>query len=140
VGANGCFFAILNCTIDGDAKDSDTGLIINGGTYGAAVVNTVLYDCTTGYSGQGTDRGESVISRNNLVNANTTAYNSGATFTGEVTSAPVFVNEVAGADYSPDTGSPLMEAGLDGGTSMDIGAVQSVPGVTANAFKLQIGV
>lgn len=140
LGANGCFFAVINCTVDGDGKDSDTGLLINGTSYQGTVVNTVLYDCTTGYDGQGTNRGEATISRNNLVNANTTAYSSGATFTGELTSAPTFVNEVAGADYHPDTGSPLKAAGFDGGVSMDIGGVQSVPGVTANAYQLKIGV
>jgi len=56
------------------------------------------------------------MSRNNCVNANTTAYTNAATFTGEVTSAPQFTNEVGGADYTPAAGSPLIDAGFDAGS------------------------
>jgi len=106
--------SVINCTFDGDAKDSDTGIIVGSTGSIFAFVNLVLYDCTTGLDATPGNMGELVISRNNLVNANTTAYVSAATFTGEVTSAPQFTNEVAGADYTPAAGSPLINAGLNG--------------------------
>jgi len=139
VGGANSLHVIANCTVDGDAKDSNSGLELDNNTGFLTVLNTVLYDCVTGYSSPG-NMGERVISRNNCVNGNTTAYTNATTFTGEVISAPAFVDEVAGADYHPDTGSPLRDAGFDGGASMDIGAVQSVAGAASNVFKLRIGV
>jgi len=106
-------FAILNCTFDGDAKDTTRGIAILDELTLIAMVNNVIYDCATGVHHAG-DWGERVISRNNLVNANTTAYNNAATFTGELTSAPQFTDEVNGADYTPAAGSPLINAGLNG--------------------------
>lgn len=116
---------VANCTFDGDAKDSDSGIENSGAATLLAVINTVLYDCTTGWVAA-SNGGERNISRNNLVNANTTAYTNAATFTGEVTTAPQFVNEVGGADYTPAATSPLLEAGFDGKVPsyMDIGAIQ----------------
>jgi hypothetical protein len=137
-GGGGTLSTVLNCTFDGNAKNSDSG-ISWGPCDALAYVNNVLYDCDTGVAGDA-NMGESICSRNNLVNANTTAYTNAATFTGEVTSAPQFVNESGGADYHPATNSPLRDAGFDGGASMDIGAVQSVAGAASNVFKLRIGV
>lgn len=114
VGVGGEVSCIANCTVDGDGKDSDSGISINSVFAMVAVVNTVLYDCTTGFTVPGGDMGERVVSRNNLVNANTADYSNAATFTGEITSAPQFTDEVAGADYTPAVGSPLINAGLNG--------------------------
>lgn len=120
---------LINCTVDGDAKDTTDGLKVNTAFRQInAVVNCVFYDCTVGVTGANQD--EVVISRNNLVNSNTTAYSGFSTFTGEVTSAPAFNNEGAN-DYTPGSGSPLIAAGYDGATLegftpyMDIGAIQS---------------
>lgn len=131
---------VVNCTFDGDGKDTTVGIEVTKTNATVALVNNAIYDCVTGVSNTLGNKGESVVSRNNLVNANTTAYNNAATFTGEVTAAPVFVDEVAGADYHPDTGSPLIDAGFDGGVSMAIGAVQPVTQAATNVFKLRIGV
>jgi hypothetical protein len=111
-GGGGTLSTVLNCTFDGNAKNSDSG-ISWGPCDALAYVNNVLYDCDTGVVGD-SSMGESICSRNNLVNANTTNYTNAATFTGEITSAPQFTNEVAGADYTPAAGSPLINAGLNG--------------------------
>lgn len=140
IGSTNLIAAVINCTIDGDAKDSTFGIEFNTPDAFTALVNNVVYDCGTGISDTNGDGGELVISRNNLVNSNTTAYTNAATFTGEITSAPQFVDEVAGADYHPATGSPLIDAGYDGGVSMAIGAVQPVTQSAMNVFKLRIGV
>ena len=114
LGGTDMLSVVYNCTCDGDGKDSNAGISWNGTGHMAVAVNTVLYDCGIGLDSPGGNMGERVISRNNLVNANTTAYTNAATFTGEVTSAPAFVNEVGGADYTPAAGSPLINAGLNG--------------------------
>lgn len=106
---------IVNCTFDGDAKDTTVGIEVTKTNASIVLVNDVIYDCVTGISNTLGNKGESVISRNNCVNANTTAYTDAATFTGEVTAAPQFTNEVGGADYTPAAGSPLIDAGLNGG-------------------------
>jgi len=113
-GGDDTVVAIINCTFDGDSKDSDVGASVDLSRNLVALINNVFYDCATGLSFINNNYGERVISRNNLVNANTTPYNQAATFTGEVTSAPQFTNEVAGADYTPAAGSPLINAGLNG--------------------------
>lgn len=104
---------VVNCTIDGDAKNSNTGVYVADQSI-VTVVNTVAYDCAVGMGGGG-DTGERVISRNNCVNSNTADYDGFNTFSGEVTDAPNFVNEVGGADYTPDTDSPLIDTGFDAG-------------------------
>ena len=116
VGVNNALAVVVNCTVDGDSKNSDSGIRVDDTQCMLAVINTVLYDCTAGYTSPNGNMGERVISRNNLVNANTTAYTNAATFTGEVTSARQFTNEVGGADYTPAAGSPLINAGFDGGS------------------------
>lgn len=128
VGKTDALCAIINCTIDGDSKDSITGFRLNNVGIVLAVVNTVAYDCGTGMSNDGGNMGERVVSRNNCVNANTADYNNMETFTGEVVAAPNFVNEAAGANYTPATGSPLIGAGFDVGSNMDIGAIQVAAG------------
>ena len=115
IGSADVITVVAGCTIDGDNKDSNTGITLNSAANLCVIVNNVIYDCVTGLSSSAGNRGERVISRNNLVNANTTAYVDSETFTGEITSAPQFVNEVGGADYTPAIGSPLINAGLNGG-------------------------
>ena len=120
---------MVNCTVDGDSKDSTHALLLNSSfrQFGA-VINTIAYDCTTGIEFANE---EQFISRNNLVNSNTANYGTGAgTYSGEVTTAPGFVNEVGGADLSLEAGSNALAKGNDaydvnGSTqSMDIGAIQ----------------
>ncbi len=120
---------MVNCTVDGDGKDTTAGFALNVAfrQFGA-VVNSIIYDVGTGIDFANED---AFISRNNLVNSNTANYANGAsTFDGEQTDAPVFVDEVAGADYSLDDGSPAIAAGFDahdvnGSTqSADIGSLQ----------------
>ena len=116
--ADKTLLVVLNCTIDGDGEDSDHGIKLQGATAHlsvVAIVNTVIYDCAVGIESS-EDAGERVVSRNNCVNSNTADYVNFNTFTGEVTDAPNFVNEVGGADYTPDTDSPLIDAGFDAGS------------------------
>ena len=105
---------VFNCTIDGNSKVTQTGLDFGNTTGLLCFANSVFYDCVRGIRQSTASRGERVSSCNNLVNANTTAYTNASTFTGEVTSAPQFTNEVGGADYTPAAGSPLINAGLNG--------------------------
>lgn len=127
---------IANCTIDGDNEDSDRGISLGDEEQCmTAVVNTVIYDCDAGMVSTDGDCGERVISRNNAVNSNSADYTNADTFTGEVTAAPAFVNEVAGADFTPDTGSPLIEAGYDIGGDAEIGAIQ-LPGGSAGGLLM----
>jgi len=114
-GGTNSVCAVINCVFDGDSKDSDIGISMQANAWVGAIINSIFYDCATGISSD-VNVGEQLISRNNLVNANTTAYVNAATFTGEVTSAPQFTNEVGGADYTPAAGSPLINAGFDGGS------------------------
>ena len=102
---------IIGCVIDGDAKDTTTGISLFDDTNpgNAFVVDTVVYDCGTGIS-QVANHGVFKASFNNLVNANTTAYSNFTTESGGVTSAPAFVAEES--DYTPAAGSPLIGAGL----------------------------
>lgn len=104
--------AIINCLIDGDSKDTVTGIAISAASFipEIAVINNIIYDCTTGINGPSS--GENKISRNNLVNSNTANYSTFSTILGEITSAPVFNNEAVN-DYRPGTGSPLKNAGFD---------------------------
>lgn len=115
---------VLNCTIDGDAKDTGDGVTSNAAFRGYTVVmNTILYDCSVGINSHYGDRD---ILVHNLLNSNTADYTGDSSGQeGEVTGAPNFVNEVAGADYTLDTGSPAIGAGSDySADEMDIGAIQ----------------
>ncbi len=119
---------VINCTIDGDAKDTDSGVVKSSAYRGyVVVINTIIYDCTTGITSNYGDRDILVY---NLLNANTADYAGDASGQeGEVTAAPDFVNEVAGADYSLNSGSPAVSAGTDySADNMDIGAIQTAAG------------
>ena len=130
------YHILLDCVADGDVDASNTGFSI-AASYGnsqVAMVNCVAYDNAVGISSNTDLNNERSISRNNLVNANGTAYTNFQTFTGEVTAAPGFVSE-ATQDYTPDTGSPLIGAGFgpetnawitQTGDASDIGAMDEV--------------
>lgn len=132
-GANDNLCVIVNCTIDGDSKNSNNGISFNTSFRQCAMVcNNIFYDCTTGVSFP--DQDNFYISRNNLVNANTTDYSNFSTFTGEVISAPGFNNE-GDNDYRPSTSSPLIASGYDANviegyaTAIQIGALEVAPTV-----------
>lgn len=130
------YHIFIDCVADGDAKDTNDGYNISTAFANSQVVviNCVAYDCTTGFRGVAGLDTERTISRNNLVNANTTAYTAFATHTGGITSAPAFVDE-ANQDYTPAAGSPLIAAGFGPetngwitmtGDASDIGALDEV--------------
>jgi len=131
-GVNAFACAVINCTIDGNAKNTTIGVSFPGSFWGPfTAINNIIYDCITGMSGHNNGGGR-FIGRNNLMNSNTTDYaNAGyETLVGEVTSAPAFEDE-ASQDYSLGAGSPALNAGFDGyetgGTTQraDIGAFES---------------
>jgi hypothetical protein len=130
VGANGWTCLVYGCTFDGNAKATGTAIEFPTAFWGPFIaVNNIIYDCTTGMNG--TDQGTRLVSRNNLVNSNTTNYATGyQTFEGEVTSAPAFTDE-ASQDYTLGPTSPALQAGFDGSTTSgdtekaDIGAHES---------------
>ena len=111
--ANDTMTVVVGCTIDGDSKDTVTGLLVGTGSFTrnlVCVVNSIFYDCVTGINSE--NQGNALISRNNLVNSNTTNYTGFQTFTGEITGAPTFNNEGTN-DYRPGAGSPLKNVGFD---------------------------
>jgi hypothetical protein len=131
------FHLFINCTVDGDAKDSDDGFDVASAFNNSvcAVLNCIAYDCTTGFRAPA-GVGERWLSRNNLVNANTTAYVNFSTFEGEVTAAPGFVNE-ATADHGITGSSAAKNAGFGiqtynwvtlTGDNPDIGAMDETAG------------
>jgi hypothetical protein len=133
LGGNASFAVILGCTIDGDAKSTNTGIDLGSSFWKRAIViNNIVYDCVSGIDSA--SQGTFFVSRNNLLNNNTTDYPGSRfqTFEGEVTSAPQFEDE-AGGDYSLGAGSPARNAGFDGyaqnGSDQlrDIGAIESTP-------------
>lgn len=112
-GASNVLCAIVNCTVDGDAKDTTIGINQVVGGLGLIVcINNIVYDCATGIFFSTGFGGEINVSRNNLVNANTADYGgSGATHSGEVTDPPAF--ETEGSDYRLTGLSPAIGAGFD---------------------------
>lgn len=122
---------IVNCTGDGESKDTTIGIQVSN-NIPTAVVNCIIYDNTTGFDAG--DVGEMLVSRNNLVNSNTANYvNGGQTFSGEVTAAPGFENE-ATHDYRLASGSAARGVGFDGNdvqgqsAAADIGGQQAAAG------------
>jgi hypothetical protein len=131
LGNNGSFVFVMGCTIDGDGKTTNTGIDCNTSFWKRTVIiNNIIYDCVEGVTS--IDQGTYFLSRNNLLNANTTDYPSDnfQTFEGEVITAPQFEDE-AGGDYSLGSASPALDAGYDGhllnGSTQraDIGAIES---------------
>ena len=119
---------VINCTIDGDAKDSQAGVVHASSARGmTAIINSVLYDCIKGDFVHSGDRD---LILNSLYNSNTTDHDgTGSDQEGTlITAAPDFVDEVAGADYTLNSGSPAVSAGHDEDDNMDIGSHQRPAG------------
>ena len=115
----------VHCTIDGDGKDTDSGIITGG--KGSAIVNNIIYDCTTGITGTAGYGGDVILS--NLLYSNTANYSNVVNEQdNETGKAPGFTDE-AGGDYTLAKGSDARNAGADvsGASSpgVDIGAHQS---------------
>lgn len=109
---------VLQCTIDGDGQNSDSGVFAVG-NIAPAIFDSIIYDCAIGI--EVTDAGSAVdpdalgAGGNNLVNGNGTQYQNWTHTTGDVTSAPDFVDE-AGGDYRVNPGSPAIGAAANGMT------------------------
>jgi len=111
-GETGILGVVLDSFIDGKYQNTIAGIEFLGYMEGAVVINTLIYNCVSGIKGvEGVGFPPNVFSYNNLVNGNTIPYTNFGTTSGEVTSAPLFVNE--GIDYTPASGSPAIEAGID---------------------------
>jgi len=139
---------ILGCTVDGDSKDTTVGIELVSIPNFSTIANCLVYDCVTGIKSSnvtGTDGGRR-FSFGNLVNANTADYDQWSTDDGEVTGAPVFVDE--GTDYGLASGSPGATDGfgpdraeLGGGTGWitsanDGKAIGAMGGVEAAGITL----
>lgn len=99
---------VTNCTFDGEDQTTATAIDLTGVTGGHSplVLNNIIYDCVTGVIGpkDGSARPRFVLSRNNLMNANTTNYSGFSGGEGDQITAPMFTDE-AGQDYAPAFGS-----------------------------------
>lgn len=118
----------INCTVDGDGKDTLNAITKGTATRGmVAIINTIIYDCTTGDDAAHQDRDLLI---NNLYNSNTADHSgTGSDQEGTFqTGAPDFVNEAGGTDYTLNSGSPAVGAGHDEDDEMDIGAHQLAAG------------
>lgn len=142
-GANGVLCVVYGCTIDGNAKNTTTGIVLPAAFWvPAVIVNNIIYDCTTGISGHNNGGRGRLMSRNNLLNNNTTDYaNAGyETFIGEITTAPAFTDE-GSQDYTLAS-SDAVAAGFDayainGSTQMkDIGSLQKDVGAAAGGLLM----
>jgi len=117
----------VNCTVDGEGGGATTGFeVVN--NIEAIVVNCIIHDNNIGMDVG--DIGELLVSRNNLLNSNTTRYaGGGQTFTGEVLAVPGFQDEVA-HDYRLIASSAAINAGFDANqvqgqnSAVDLGAQQ----------------
>jgi len=122
--ANESHVICINCTFDGHTQQTNTGVFKNTTIRGMiAMINCIVYDCTEGSNGVHDDRD---LYLNNLLNSNTADF-SGSASDQEGThqsGAPDFVNEVGGADYTLNPGSPAIGAGHDAKDEMDIGSHQ----------------
>ncbi|KKN39475.1 hypothetical protein LCGC14_0743040 [marine sediment metagenome] len=126
--ANETHLIVINCTIDGDSKDTTRGVSTSAATRGmVAIINSIVYDCLQGDNVL-SDRRDLLL--NDLYNENTTDHTgSGSDQEGTFASgAPDFVDEVAGADYTLNSGSPAVSAGHDEDDNMDIGSHQRPAG------------
>lgn len=127
---------IVNCTVDAVNRGNAVGIEVFGTNVPNAVINCVVTRCATGFllvTGIGNKRN---FAFNNAAYDNDTDYSGGDNVSGGVTADVKFVDQ-DNKDYGPDTGSPLIMAGLDGlsqtwlgnmtGDAIDIGALQSEP-------------
>lgn len=110
-------FALHNCTADGN------GIGIRVGGRGASVINCIMSNNTTGWSGYSSDVYNS-IARNNLYYNNGTDRTNAPAGTGDLTgSDPLFTN-YAGDDFTLAAGSPAIATGWP--AYLDIGARQAL--------------
>lgn len=126
--ANESHIIAINCTIDGDDKDTVVGIYKNPAYRGmVAIINCIVYDCSTGENSVDDERDLLIY---NLFNSNTADHSgSGSDQEGTFqTGAPDFVNEVGGADYTLNAASPAVGTGHDEDNNMDIGAHQLASG------------
>jgi len=105
-------------TFDGDSKAGVKGInFSNIFLQQALCINNTVYNFdgagSVGISA-GRDIHELAVSLNNHLNSNTANYSNFATFSGEQTGAPLFVDE-ANRDYTPAANSPAVAAGFDAG-------------------------
>lgn len=109
---NACAFVAAN-TIDGE-NTALTGIDIYQEA-DAIVVDNIIYDCQTGVD-YGTTIQPMTFIGYNLINSNTTNYDVSGENIGyqDVTDAPSFTDE-AGDDYTVDSSSPAIAAGLTPG-------------------------
>lgn len=142
------FHIFINSVVDGDGKDTDDGIDVatSFGQSDVVLLNCIVYDCTLGIRSNADLNSERVISRNNLVNSNTTAYTNFSTLTGEVTAVPGFVNE-AGADLGITGASAAKGAGFGVATNSwltltgdapDIGAMDETGGAGGAGGRSQL--
>lgn len=109
-------YSLHNCTADGSA----TG--IRAGGRGASVVNCIISNNTTGWTGYTTDT-YNCVARNNLYYNNGTDRSNAPAGIGDITgSDPLFTN-YAGDDLTLAAGSPAIAAGYP--AYLDIGARQA---------------
>lgn len=118
------FCSVINCTVDGD---NSTQFGIDSAAAPCIVINSIIFDCSTGIDGSGGANAQ--ISLANLFFSNTTDVNNwpalGST---DVTADPLFDSALP---YRLQSGSPALAAGLDSGalttstlSYIDIGAIQ----------------
>lgn len=103
---------IIGNTVDGDAKDTTTGINIYTASSVIRVfaINNIVYDCINGIAANADT--EKLFSYYNLVNGNTADYVNASTHEGEQTAAPQFKAE-ASNDYTPVAASPAKNGGMD---------------------------
>ncbi len=110
---------VSNCTIDGG--NSQVGIGVAGPM--CAVVNSIIYDCTTGINDL-SSREQGQISKNNLFFSNDTDRTNWPSDASDIAADPLFVDADAN-DYRLSAGSPALAAGID---------VGSIDGITSTSF------
>ena len=105
---------ISNCTIDGEGVVGVDGVVFFAAANSSSMlINNIIYDCDKGVDMNG-NKGRVTIAAHNLMNSNTTDYNSEVTPIPDtdVSTAPQFTDE-ANDDYTLASGSPAIDAGSD---------------------------
>ena len=111
------FQTIINNTFDGYGDGIGIDFTAGGANMWPMVINNCFYDLATGMQHATDVSGCKSVTHNNLFNSNSANDETNMSTGFNVqTGAPNFVTE--GTDYHPDTGSPLIDNGLDAG---DIG-------------------
>ena len=125
--------SVEGCMLDGE----NTIIGINLNTRMSAIINNIIYDCTTGIQGE---VGNGGISLNNLFFSNTNDVVNWPTDASDIFGDPLFVDEPSD-DYRLGSGSPALQAGIDAGeltnneSFIDVGAHQKEAAV-ASVFAI----